>query len=454
MSRHLARPLGLAALVAISTAAVAARAGDPYSGSGSNSYQVTPLVSDLVSKTKGVVHDPVLQNAWGVAFSPGASPFWIADNATGCSTLYDGDGTIVPLQVKIPLPPAPGMVPSTACVTVNPKKPPSPTPAAPTGLAWNPSSAFLVPGTTKTASFIFDTEDGTLSAWTSGLTPANAAVLAVDNSKTGPGAVYKGLVFGTNAKGVFLFATNFRAGTIDVFAPAPSTSSTGLYVPQATDGSFKDPKIPAGFAPFGIQNINGDLFVTYAKQNAQKHDDVAGPGNGFVDVFDTDGHLLRRFASRGALNSPWGLARASYAFGRFSGDVLVGDFGDGRVNVYDFERQFPRSAEGPQGQAAGDRRAVDLDPRRRRQIELGHALFHRRPERRDRWPVRHDHPDEETVAARNRRSGSIAGPDGSRTRQWTPPAPAPLLAKRGLEGREVLIQPDGILAQPPGLAGR
>jgi uncharacterized protein (TIGR03118 family) len=103
------------------------------------------------------------------------------------------------------------------------------------------------------------------------------------------------------------------------------------------EGAFTDPKIPAGFAPFGIQNINGDLFVTYTMQDAAKHDDVAGRGHGFVDIFDTDGHLLRRFASGGALNSPWGVARASFAFGRFSGDILVGNFGDGKINAFDSE---------------------------------------------------------------------------------------------------------------------
>jgi len=132
-----------------------------------------------------------------------------------------------------------------------------------------------------------------------------------------------------------------------VFAPNGSTG----FKPATTDGGFTDPKIPAGFAPFGIQNINGDLFVTYAKQNAQKHDDVAGPGNGFVDVFDTDGHLLRRFASRGPLNSPWGIARASFAFGRFSGDILVGNFGNGRINVFDSRGRFIDELDGPQGKA-------------------------------------------------------------------------------------------------------
>jgi uncharacterized protein (TIGR03118 family) len=146
------------------------------------------------------------------------------------------------------------------------------------------------PGTSIPAVFIFDTEDGTVSAWAPGLSPADKAVLAVDNSQSpnpANGAVYKGLAFGVNVNGAFLFAANFRAGTIDVFGP-PSAPG-GLFTPVTTDGGFADPNIPAGFAPFGIQNIDGELFVTYAKQNAQKHDDVPGQGNGFVDVFDTDG---------------------------------------------------------------------------------------------------------------------------------------------------------------------
>jgi uncharacterized protein (TIGR03118 family) len=298
------------------------------------------VVTNLTSDVPGIAPntDPVLQNAWGVAFTPNASPFWISDNATGCSTLYDGQGAIQALQVKLPLPG--GSVPPTACKHADPNNPPNPTPAAPTGQVWNQTSGttgFLVPGTSLVATFIWDTEDGTLSAWTGGLTPADQAVLAVDNS---PGAVYKGLVFGVSAKGVFLFATNFRAGTVDVFRPASSGSTTGLYEPVTTDGGFTDPDIPAGYAPFGIQNIDGSLFVTYAKQNAAKHDDVAGAGHGFVDVFDTDGHLLRRFASRGRLNSPWGVARASYAFGRFSGDVLVGNFGNGQINAFDSDGNF------------------------------------------------------------------------------------------------------------------
>jgi uncharacterized protein (TIGR03118 family) len=334
------RQLVPAAVIALVISGVTAVHADAQQ----NAYVVTPLVSDLPGQAP--VTDPNLKNAWGVAFTPAASPFWIADNATGLSTLYDGDGTIVKLVVTIPCPPTPGQ--GSSC----------PASAAPTGMVWNPTTSpttgFLVPGTSLPASFIWDTEDGTLSAWAGGLTPPDNAVLAVDNSinpTKSSGAVYKGLAVGVNANGVHLFATNFRAGTVEVYGPAPASSSTGFYTPVTTDGGFLDPNIPPGFAPFGIQNINGNLFVTYAKQNAPKHDDVAGPGNGFVDVFDTDGHLLRRFASQGALNSPWGVARASFAFGLFSGQILVGNFGDGRINVFDSNGNFLAQLGKPNGKA-------------------------------------------------------------------------------------------------------
>jgi uncharacterized protein (TIGR03118 family) len=337
----LARHLAPAAVIALVISGVTAVHADAQQ----NAYVVTPLVSDLPGQAP--VTDPNLKNAWGVAFTPAASPFWIADNNTGLSTLYDGNGTIVNLVVTIPCPPTPGQ--GSSC----------PASASPTGMVWNPTTSpttgFLVPGTSLPASFIWATEDGTISAWTGGLTPPDNAVLAVDNSVTPnkkSGAVYKGLAVGVNVNGVFLFATNFRAGTVEVYAPAPAGSTTGFYVPVTTDGGFQDPNIPAGFAPFGIQNINGDLFVTYAKQNAVKHDDVKGPGNGFVDVFDTDGHLLRRFASQGALNSPWGVARASFNFGLFSGQILVGDFGDGRINVFDSNGNFLAQLGNANGKAA------------------------------------------------------------------------------------------------------
>lgn len=338
-----------AAMTTCLIGAVAVRADDEDRTQQPNRYLVTNLVSDLPGVAPNT--DAVLRNAWGLAFSPAASPFWVADNASGCSSLYDGTGAKVALQVAIPLPD--NSVPSTACQPASPQTdPPPPTPAAPTGIVWNPTTSpttgFLVPGTQIPASFIFDTEDGTLSAWAGTIPEPSHAVIAVDNS--GSGAVYKGLATGVNANGVFLFATNFNAGTIDVFAPngsagfRPATS-------KEINGDFTDPKIPAGFAPFGIQNVNGDLFVTYAKQNAEKHDDVAGPGNGFVDVFDTDGHLLQRFATRGPLNSPWGVARASFAFGRFSGGILVGNFGDGKINVFDSDGRFLATLRDLKGKA-------------------------------------------------------------------------------------------------------
>jgi uncharacterized protein (TIGR03118 family) len=338
--KHFRRTLSAAAVILLCISVASGVRGDENRDPAKqlNRYVVTNLTSDL----RGIAPntDPVLQNAWGVTFTPGASPFWIADNATGCSTLYDGNGVpqpqSAPLRVKLPLPG--GSVPATACQPVDPNNPPKPVPAAPTGLVWNPTATFLVPKTTLPATFIWDTEDGTISAWTGGLTPSDQAVLAVDNS---PGAVYKGLAFGTNVHGIFLFATNFRAGMIDVFAPAP-TGSDRFRPATSTEieGDFTDPNIPDGFAPFGIQNINGNLFVTYALQNEFKHDDVAGVGNGFVDIFDTNGHLLRRFASGGALNSPWGVVRASFAFGRFSGDILIGNFGDGKIHAFDSDGKF------------------------------------------------------------------------------------------------------------------
>lgn len=322
---QLIRQLGATTVIAIFTASIAIAHDDDFRGER-DAYAITPLVSNLAGHA--AMQDPVLQNGWGVAFSPAGSPFWVNDNATGCSTLYDGVGTkVTALQVSIPLP---GNVVSTAsCQPSDPNKPASPAPAAPTGIVWNPAATFLVPGTKIPAVFIFATEDGTISAWAGGLNPADNAVIAADESMSG--AVYKGLAFAVNAKGPFLFATNFNKGTVDVFGP---NGTDGMFTKVTLDGDFSDPEIPPGYAPFNIANVDGDLFVTYAKQDAQKHDDVAGPGHGFVDVFDTGGHLIRRFESRGRLNSPWGIARASFAFGPYSGKILIGNFGDGRINVF------------------------------------------------------------------------------------------------------------------------
>ncbi|HTC54093.1 MAG TPA: TIGR03118 family protein [Steroidobacteraceae bacterium] len=334
--RSLIRNIVAAAAITVAAVPATVLADDDDSSLHRDQYVVTPLVSNLADKA--ATQDPVLQDAWGIAFTPAGSPYWVNDNQTGCSTLYLGNGTKIGLQVSIPLPG--NVIAAGSCHAVDPRNPPNPAPAAPTGIIWNPSASFLVPGTTIPAVFIFDTEDGTLSAWAGGLTPATNAVLAVDNSMTpsaAAGAVYKGLVFGLSAKGGLLYATNFRGGTVDVFGPS---ASGGLYTPVTTDGGFVDPQMPSDYAPFGIANIDGDLFVSYAKQNSAKHDDVAGLGHGFVDVFDTDGHLLRRFASRGTLDSPWGMTRASFAFGRFSGKILIGNFGNGHISVFDNDGRF------------------------------------------------------------------------------------------------------------------
>jgi uncharacterized protein (TIGR03118 family) len=223
-------------------------------------------------------------------------------------------------------------------MTVPPNANPPPTNAAPTSVVWNPTSTFLVPGTQNVvALFVFVTEDGTASAWAPTQPDTSSAVLAVDFS---PGkSVFKGAAFGTNARGQFLYVTDFRLGKIWAFAPngtSPWLPATSTQVP----GTFTDPNIPAGFAPFGIHNIEGNLWVTYAKQDTAKHDDVPGLGNGFVDIFGPSGILIQRFATQGALNSPWAVVRAPWGLGRFAGDILVGNFGDGGVTAWDNSGKF------------------------------------------------------------------------------------------------------------------
>ena len=264
-----------------------------------NSYLQRNLVSDIAGMAEKT--DTNLVNPWGIAASP-TSLFWVADNHKGVSTLYDGNGVASSLVVTIP--PAPAGTP----------------PGAPTGVVFNNSTNFQIsPGVVSR--FIFATEDGAIVGWNSGST----GVVKVDNSASG--AVYKGLGIGTRAGSNYLYAANFFAGTVDVIDQNYGTTTL--------PASFLDPTLPAGFAPFNVQNIGGQLYVTYAKQDASKHDDVPGAGNGFVNIFDTSGNFVRRLISNGALNSPWGLALAPTNFGPFSGALLVGNFGNGRINAYD-----------------------------------------------------------------------------------------------------------------------
>jgi uncharacterized protein (TIGR03118 family) len=264
--------------------------------------------------------DPNLVNAWGLAASP-TSPWWVSDNGTGKASLY---------RVDLIAPPPPALhCPSTfTAFTV----PGAAGPSAPTGMVRNGGTGFVVnnggTGSPSSAAFIMASEDGTISAFR-----GNPIVVVVNKSASG--AVYKGLAIATGtATGDFLYATNFSAGTVDVF------NSTFAQVNSALPpDAFTDPDLPPGYAPFGIQNVNGVIYVTYALQDALKHDDVPGKGHGFVDAFDTAGKLLRRVASGGKLDSPWGIAPAPPDFGFFSGDLLIGNFGDGKINAFDPGKQ-------------------------------------------------------------------------------------------------------------------
>src|SRR5947208_9169456 len=245
--------------------------------------------------------DAALVNAWGLVASA-TSPWWVADNGTDSCTLYNGS-TDAKLSRRVSVP------------------------SAPTGVVFNGGTGFVVTSgsTSGAARFIFATEEGTILGWSPSVAPTQA-VVAIDNSATG--AVYKGLAIASAASGDRLYATNFHAGTVDVF-------DAGFHPVAA---AFIDATLPPGYAPFGIRNLGGTIYVTYALQDADKHDDVAGVGHGFVNAFDPGGHLLRRVASRGRLNSPWGLALAPADFGQFSGNLLVGNFGDGHINAFDLER--------------------------------------------------------------------------------------------------------------------
>lgn len=265
-------------------------------------YQQTNLVSDIPGMAQ--ITDPNLVNSWGIVHGP-TTPWWVADNGMGVSTLYNGTGVPSALVVTIPPPPG-GSSPST-----------------PTGIVFNGLPEFNVtPG--NQSRFIFVTEDGTISAWNPTV-DRNNAKLMVDNS---PGAVYKGAAIARNGNQDFLYVANFRGGSVDVF-----DTDFNPITPAA--GAFTDKKIPRGFAPFNVQNVNGELFVTFAKQDAQKHDNQDGPGLGFVDCFDPNGKLMMRLEHGKWMDAPWGIALAPSDFGKFSDDLLVGNFGSGQIAAFE-----------------------------------------------------------------------------------------------------------------------
>jgi uncharacterized protein (TIGR03118 family) len=351
-------------LAAVFAASYLASAG----AANARGYIETDLVvggPDAVQSTKtltdknGITHhaksfDKNLVNPWGIAESP-TSPFWISDNNAGVATIYDANGNARSLVVSIPLPtPADPLQPG----------------GAPTGAVWNTAQAggaFKIPGyvgpsctlSSAPASFLFATEDATIVGWAGNVYPTQAlckagktsthGIIAKDNSDNGSpnGAVYKGLAIATTEAGAtFLYATNFRAGRVERYGPTFALLDT-----------FTDPFVPAGFAPFNVVPIRMEdededtLVVTFALQKPGKHDDQAGPGNGFVDTFNLAGHDRQRLVSRGHLNSPWGVALAPSNFGDLSGALLIGNFGDGQINAFEpDEGEFVGKVRNPTGQ--------------------------------------------------------------------------------------------------------
>ena len=225
------------------------------------------------------------------------------NNHSGVATVYDSSGKAAPLVVTVPAGSGAG-------------------PSSVTGQVFNGGTGFVLQGA-KPAAFLFCTEDGTISGWYNGI-ENNKAVIAVNRS--GSGAVYKGLALGTSDTGPVLYAANFASGAIDVFGAD--------FAPRTLAGTFADPALPAGFAPFNVYVTAGKIYVAYAKQDDEKEDDVPGKGNGFIDVFDANGRLTQRLVSGGHLNSPWGMVISRENFGDFSNSLLVGNFGDGTINAY------------------------------------------------------------------------------------------------------------------------
>jgi len=273
-------------------------------GAQPSRYAQTNLTSNIPGLAANT--DPDLRNPWGISFGP-ATPFWLSDNGTGLTTLYNGFGVKQGLIVTIPAPPGS----------------PSGTLSEPTGQVFNgfattnPTS-FLVNG--NPARFIFATEGGTVAGW-------NGGTLASTQVNT-PNASYTGLAIGASGTNPFLYAANFASGHIDPIDGNWNLASLG--------GSFTDPNLPAGYSPFNVQNIGGQLYVAYALMDQNTGDEIQGAGLGIVDVYDTDGNLVRRLINPGgALNAPWGFALAPASFGAFGGSLLVGNLGDGTINAFD-----------------------------------------------------------------------------------------------------------------------
>ena len=285
----------------------------PYAAASPIGYMQVNLVSNSPGVAPAPTYDSNLVNPWGLAASA-TSPFWVSDQGSGVSTLYSASGVLVPKVVTVP--------------------PLSPPPAGPTGIVFNSTKGFLV--NTAAASFIFATLAGTINGWNS--TAGSTAVVEA----TDPGAVFTGLAAGNTVSGNFLYATDFANAQIDVFG--------STYAPASLGGSFTDPSLPAGYAPYNIQNINGTLYVAYALQGGPHGEPVVAPGDGIVDEFDTNGNFLQRVATGGPLDAPWGIALAPASFGQFGGDLLVGNFGNGEIDAFTPAGAFQGTIDNALGQ--------------------------------------------------------------------------------------------------------
>ena len=325
MNRSVSRVLVLGSilsLVLVAAAPLSAAPGPP----ASDRYTMTPLASSIPGLAPTT--DANLVNGWGLARNA-TSPWWVADNGSNKTTIYNGAGALQ-------------MIGGQPFQTVD---------SAPTGAVFSGIAGQFQVGTTATATlgtsnFVFSGEDGTIRAWRGGST---AALVTVPNTT---GAIFKGLAISNGAAGPRLYATDFSSNArVDVF--------DGGWNMVNDPGQFTDPHMKRHYAPFGIQTIGSRVFVTYAKQDPKSTDELHGKGRGFVDVYDLTGQFLRRVAQHGQLNAPWGLALAPAGWGRFGGDLLVGNFGDGQINAFE---EMPNGHFDPRGTlkaADGKKLAID-----------------------------------------------------------------------------------------------
>jgi uncharacterized protein (TIGR03118 family) len=338
----LSTPLGIVCALTVA-ACGGGGGGSAASGVGQTVPPAAMAFADtaLVSNSSAVVAtankiDANLQNPWGIALAPGL-PFWISDNNSNVSTLYSGIGAIE-TQTITGSPNVGIAIPASAAGVQ----------ANPTGQVYNGNGGFLIPTSNgqESALFIFDGEGGTIAAWAKD--SGTAAVTAYDDGVANGAnhAVYKGLALGAVGGATYLYATDLHNNKVDVF-------DTSFSKPAAMQGKFVDPNLPAGFVPFGIAALNGNLYVTFAKQDAAMHDEATGAGLGYVDIFDFSGNLVSQFASAGSLNAPWGIAIAPAGFGSLQGDVLIGNFGDGTINIFSPNGPALANFEGPLMSSSG-----------------------------------------------------------------------------------------------------